>query len=486
MKRSPLFWPSLALLIGIAGYTGASVIPAIIPQAVPTANKRGNGTVFALASSNTAGTAGQVACDDGSGNLTYSGCTLNSVSSTSPVTVNTNTTMDQQLMELSLSAGYLNSAGRNFDFFGAGVYTTQTAQTPTLTFKIKLCTVSGCGSGTVVTLISITTGATTAASANISWNVRAVGVTATAGATGNLEIHGPAQVDLGSALSTAATVYNDTNTAVSSNIDLTAALFADFTVAFSTNAATANTCTQRESVISPGGSTSGGGGGGGILSKVGTFSTRPASGTNSGDLFSATDSPISSIWNGSSWVNFAFHSPVTLPTASTFGTAVNVTSSTLSATTGPLIMTQADTTGQVHAWVTSVFTNTGVFLFNMKPSALGAFQAGVLFRESATGKLLVFTFANNGINVDRWTNPTTFSSNVFRNTSPVIFTPFVALRLRIVGANLFFDYSWDAGQNWLQLYTEAKTAFFTTGPDQDGIGGTTSGDVVDYYNYSTT
>lgn len=255
-------------ILAIAAFLQASgIVPAIVPSAVPSANRRGTLTgcggsgCFQLASSASAGSSGAVYCDDGSGNLTTSGCTANAVTSTTPVTVNTNTTNDQQLMELSLSAGYLNSLGRPFDFFGAGVYTTQTAQTPTLTFKIKLCTVSGCGSGTVVTLVSITSGATTAASTNISWNVRSLGTTAATGATGNLEIHGPAAIDLGSALSTAATVYNDTNTAVSGNIDLTAALFVDFTIAFSTNAATANTCTQREGSVSPGGSTAGGGGG---------------------------------------------------------------------------------------------------------------------------------------------------------------------------------------------------------------------------------
>lgn len=296
MKRSPLFWPSLVLLLGMVGGGTAAIIPAIVPVAAPTTSIRGTTTpasgagIFQLAANTTAGAAGAAICDDGSGNTTTSGCTANAVTSTSPATVNTNTTGDQQLMELSLSAGYLNSLGRPFDFFGAGVYTTQAAQTPTLTFKIKLCTVSGCGSGTVVTLVSITTGATTAASTNISWNVRALAVTAATGASGNLEIHGPASVDLGSALSTAATVYNDTNTAVSSNINLAAALFADFTVAFSTNAATANICTQRSGVVSPGGSTSGGGGGGaftqiskqtlGSAASSITFSSIPATSNN--------------------------------------------------------------------------------------------------------------------------------------------------------------------------------------------------------------
>ncbi len=169
----------------------------------------------------------------------------------SAVTVNTNTTSDQTLMELALPTGYLNNLRQPFLFDGAGTYSTQTAQTPTITLKTKLCTVSGCGSGTVVTLVSIVSTATIAAVTNNNWNLAVLGYTATTGASGNLEIHGPLAVDLGALTTTADSVFVDTNTAVSSNIDLTAALFVDFTVAFSTNAVTANTFTQRSGGVMP-------------------------------------------------------------------------------------------------------------------------------------------------------------------------------------------------------------------------------------------
>jgi hypothetical protein len=67
----------LAVFLALISYQSAvqaGIIPAIIPAGAPTANKRGNSNVFALASNNTAGSTGQVPCDDGSGNLTYSGC----------------------------------------------------------------------------------------------------------------------------------------------------------------------------------------------------------------------------------------------------------------------------------------------------------------------------------------------------------------------------------------------------------------------------
>lgn len=243
--------------------SASGIVPAIVPALVPTANKTSTtSTVFALASSS-ALTASSAVCTNANGDMTTTACTTNAVTSTTPVTVNTNVTTDQQLMELSLTAGYLNSLGKPFRIASEGVYTTQTGQTPTLTFKAKLCTVSGCGSGTVVTLVSITTTATNSAQTNLNWGLNLNMATAATGATGNLETHGLLNVDLSTSPTAADAVFGDTNTAVSSNIDLTAALFLDWTVAFSTNAAGANTCTQREGVVSPGGSTSGGGSGGG-------------------------------------------------------------------------------------------------------------------------------------------------------------------------------------------------------------------------------
>lgn len=175
-----------------------------------------------------------------------------SVTSVTPVTANANSTADQQMMELTLGAGYFNSSKQPFQFFGAGVYTTQTLQTPTATFKAKLCTVSGCGSGTVVTLASIVTTATLAGNTNNNWSLSFLGITATTGATGNLEVHGPLTIDLGATTATADSIFSDTNTAVSSNIDLTAALFVDFTVTFSTQPTTPfNAATQRSGAVMP-------------------------------------------------------------------------------------------------------------------------------------------------------------------------------------------------------------------------------------------
>jgi len=194
-----------------------------------------------------------------------SGSSAPASSNLTPVTASANTTADQTLQEIALSAGVLNTLKAANIFHGSGRFTIAVAQTPTLTFKAKLCTVSGCGSGTVVTLATITSGATVAATSN-GWNLQLMVGTSAIGATGNLWVHGAPglTVDIGALPGSAATPYTDLNTAVSANIDLTAALFVDFTAATSTGNA-GNLITQDIAEVLPQGAGGGGGGGGGTL-----------------------------------------------------------------------------------------------------------------------------------------------------------------------------------------------------------------------------
>jgi len=69
----------------------AGIIQAIIPQAVPTPNKRGNSSVFQLAADSTTAAAGTAFCDDGNGNTTTAGCNVASSSAFSAITSGTNT-----------------------------------------------------------------------------------------------------------------------------------------------------------------------------------------------------------------------------------------------------------------------------------------------------------------------------------------------------------------------------------------------------------
>jgi hypothetical protein len=200
------------------------------------------------------------ACGSGSGGGS------SAVGNVTPVTVSAAVTTDQTLQQVSLPAGLLNTLAQPYLIHGSGIFTIGTLQVPALTWKAKLCTVSGCGSGTVITLASFVTAATVAASNN-TWNINLKAATTATGSSGTLIVHGPLAIDIGAVSTVADTVYNDANTAPSSAINLTAALFLDFTVATSAGSAT-NSFTQQIETVEPASQAGSGGSGSGIGATV--------------------------------------------------------------------------------------------------------------------------------------------------------------------------------------------------------------------------
>jgi hypothetical protein len=160
------------------------------------------------------------------------GCSVN----TSATTVSANSTSQQNLMSYSMPASLLNTSGKTLRVWMAGVYTTQAAQTPTITIDVAF------GATTVASWLST---ATTASQTNMPWEAVCYISTASTGATGTVEAHGLMNMRLGSAAGAGST-FQDTNTAASGAIDLTSAQTVQVHVTFSTNAAGANTCSQRQ------------------------------------------------------------------------------------------------------------------------------------------------------------------------------------------------------------------------------------------------
>jgi len=165
-----------------------------------------------------------------------------------PVTVTANVTTDQNLMSCTLSANTLNVVGRTLKIWVAGVYTTPAASVATINLKAKLCTVSGCGSGTVVNLATITSSANPGTVTNNAYNLTLYPVTQTAGASSVYEVHGIMGIDLGAANTSPDSFFNDTNTAVSAAIDSTAQLFLQISTAFSV-ASASNSSTERQLIV---------------------------------------------------------------------------------------------------------------------------------------------------------------------------------------------------------------------------------------------
>jgi collagen type VII alpha len=228
---------------GPAGATGASGGP--VGPTGPTGLAGATG-----AASIVPGPTGPIGPIGATGSTGSPGNGSNAVANVAPVTVNANTTSPQTMMELALPAGLLNTSSQPYLIHGSGIFSIGAGQTPALTYAVKLCTVSGCGSGTVVTLASI---ATNTLSSGTTWNLNLKAATTTIGASGALIVHGPLVVSLAPGTFAAFyQSYNDTNTGPSSPINLTAALFLDFTVASSTTLITAlNSFTQQIGTLEP-------------------------------------------------------------------------------------------------------------------------------------------------------------------------------------------------------------------------------------------
>ena len=154
------------------------------------------------------------------------------VSNTTAVTVTGAVSTDQNLMSITLPAGSLNVTGKIWKSYAGGVYTTVASGAGTMSFKAKLCTVSGCGSGTVVTLATFgPTVAQSASATNMPWNIELPIVTGATGASGTVFPEGSLSVVLGTSATAGGVIHVAQTTAASAVIDLTAQLFLQFTVA---------------------------------------------------------------------------------------------------------------------------------------------------------------------------------------------------------------------------------------------------------------
>lgn len=227
----------------------------------PKANGSGTFAASSLAASGTGSCTNQVVTatnGDAAPTCTtataaYVDSTIKGFAAVSNTVINPTAATDTKLQEISLPAGYLNSSAKSLNIFAKIIQSTGTTQTPTVTYKIKLCTVSGCPSGTVLTLATFgPSGAMTASTNETTLIHFAISTTAT-GATGTVESGGFALINTSSttALGTGAVPWNDVNNAVSGSIDLTAALFLDVVGQMSAQSGTKNGQVVRLMTVSP-------------------------------------------------------------------------------------------------------------------------------------------------------------------------------------------------------------------------------------------
>lgn len=125
-------------------------------------------------------------------------------------------TTAQNLINQSINAGVLNKSNRKLKIRGRGIYTTPGTTTPVLTIALLVNGVSVC---------SIATAAlSSTASSNMPFEFDFTITTASTGSTGTLEAHGKLGANITANTPAAAiATYLDTNTAVSSSVNLVAA-----------------------------------------------------------------------------------------------------------------------------------------------------------------------------------------------------------------------------------------------------------------------
>lgn len=177
----------------------------------------------------------------GSSDVTYATLpTADVPANVTAVTVNAGVVTAQNLQSLTIPANTLNVLGATFIVAGFGSFTTQAAQTPTVTIAITLGGVS---------IFSMTSQAAVAGVTN-PWNFEIWVMTSATGATGTLEVHGQLRIDDNLVPANQVNTYCD-KAGASAAIDLTSAQTLQVTVTFSTNPGVApfNSCTERTLAI---------------------------------------------------------------------------------------------------------------------------------------------------------------------------------------------------------------------------------------------
>jgi hypothetical protein len=210
--------------------------------------------------------------------------------------------------------------------------------------------------------------------------------------------------------------------------------------------------------------------------QVGIVANLPASGMKAGDKYYTTNGLYSYVYDGSNWQALFGSRIVTAPVAGDFSW-VNQGDATLSSASGGLTITgpgNASTNLRIQKKTAPAAPWTASALIAAFTGAADNHRVGLVMRENATGKLLTLSTgggatSNAGITVDRWNSATSFSAQPKATNIPVQnFQSGLWIRAKYDSTNVKFFLSPD-GFIWSEYYTESKTAFFTTAPDEVGI-----------------
>lgn len=195
--------------------------------------------------------------------------------------------------------------------------------------------------------------------------------------------------------------------------------------------------------------------------------------------------------NGTAWAKWGHFNEMNEPDQSLFAW-VNQSSATVSTTNGPTVLKTPAPGGagenvnlRVQTPPSTPYTLIAGFVPDIDP--VNQTSCGVVFRESSTGKFIFFrlmfdttsavTKSDIVFSVDKYTNPTTFSSNYAVKSAGFLKGSIIWLKMADDGTNLTWSYSND-GQNYTNITTQSRTNFLASGPNQVGFAinsNTTSG-----------
>ena len=218
--------------------------------------------------------------------------------------------------------------------------------------------------------------------------------------------------------------------------------------------------------------------GGGSSITQGVFASLPAPGT-AGSMYQCTNCPYVFISTGAAWNAYLGSQLAVLPSLTTF-TWVNQLSATVDASRGNIFLLSDLASGnnahlQVTAAAGSHFTFRVAMNLLLNGPASQYPAGGIVMRESATGKFVVFgvnTYTTYQLCFTPYPNPTTSGSvTPFAAWGLLAGAPYVFFKGVYNGTSIIFSYSLsgDIDAQYITISTTAVGSSFTTAPDQVGF-----------------
>lgn len=220
----------------------------------------------------------------------------------------------------------------------------------------------------------------------------------------------------------------------------------------------------------------GGGGNGGAATYTGAYADIPACSV-AGDIFLPNDGQCIYICDGSNWIPYgAKWYPCVLPVSGDFAWLNQGATAQTHQTYGEIYLQDQNAgawnlRGRIKAAPSTPYTVTAL-MSSDQAGATGVNRelVGILFYESSSTKLKTIHIRvdddNRWLEVGQWNNATSWATANYSQYARFI-RPYW-LRLADDGTNLTYHFSVN-GQDWIQIYTELRGAFFTSAPSHVGF-----------------